>query len=200
MVLRRGWGGCRRLVVGLWSVVRLSGCPVVRHGLFVAMEIRAHAQIQRLRLFVGRKRTLTLIWLLQKVRTRQMNERIRSFRDLDVWQAGMELVVPSISWSSSFRQLSGSNCRHRCDARWCPCQATLPKDTPSEPCRRCIGGTFGLRSVHSRSWRLKSNVAQRLRMVDEPAIQSVSRKLERTRQLLHGLLRALRAIKEQKPR
>ena len=164
------------------------------------MEIRAHAQIQRLRLFVGRKRTLTLIWLLQKVSTRQMNERIRSFRDLDVWQAGMELVV---SIYQLVEQLPATE-RFELSAQMRRAVVSVPSNVAEGHAFRTLPKMYRrhIRIALGSLAELETqvDVAQRLRMVDEPAIQSVSRKLERTRQLLHGLLRALRAIKEQKPR
>ena len=125
-----------------------------------------------------------------------MSDRILSFRDLDVWQAGMDLVVVIYDL---VRTLPPTE-RFALSAQMRRAVVSVPSNvaeghafrTWPKIYRRHVRIALGsLAEVETQV-----EVAERLRMADEQTIRRVGKQLERTRQLLHGLLRALRAIKE----
>lgn len=131
--------------------------------------------------------------MLQKVIA--MNKSIRTFRDLDVWQAGMDLSV------AVYRQL-----RLPTEERF-GLTAQIRRAAVSIPSNIAEGHAF---RTKPRAYRRHVRIAlgsfaelethvellSRLQMADERVIEDLRKKLTRTGQLLHGLLRALRAIRE----
>ncbi len=126
-----------------------------------------------------------------------MRAPIRSFRDLDVWQAGMDLVVAIYDLVGNLPPTE----RFELSAQMRRAVVSVPSNvaeghafrTWPKIYRRHVRIALGsLAEVETQV-----EVAKRLRMADEQSIRRVGMQLDKTRQLLHGLLRALRAIKEE---
>src|SRR5262245_61916218 len=129
-----------------------------------------------------------------------MSNRIRSFRELDVWQSGMDLVVVTYELATKLPV----------EERFV-LAAQMRRAAVSIPSNVAEGHAFRNQpKVYRRHVRIalgtlaeletQIEVAARMKFSDAPTLERVQNHLTRTGQLLHGLLRALRAIKEDRTR
>jgi four helix bundle protein len=125
-----------------------------------------------------------------------MKNPIQSFKDLNAWQAGMDLVVEVYGLAS---KLPASE-RYALSSQMRRAVVSVPANiaeghafrTWPKMYRRHVRIALG--SLAELETEIE--VAARLDMVEQSSLSQVSEPLVRTRKLLHGLLRALRAIKE----
>jgi four helix bundle protein len=125
-----------------------------------------------------------------------MATRIRTFMDLEVWQAGMDLVVSIYAFSALLPT----------DERFGLC-APMRRAAVSVPSNVAEGHAF---RTAPRAYRRHIRIAlgsfaelethlelsRRLYPKTAAELAGVEKKLTRTGQLLHGLLRALRQTKD----
>ena len=131
--------------------------------------------------------------MLQKVIT--MAKSIRTFRDLEVWQAGMDLSVAVYSQLKlPAEERFGLTAQIRRAAVSIPSNIAEGHAFRTKPraFRRHVRIALGSFAELETQVELLS----RLQMADDRVLKELGKKLTRTGQLLHGLLRALRAIRE----
>ena len=125
-----------------------------------------------------------------------MGTHIRHFRELDVWQAGMDLVISTYALSATLPpdERFGLSSQMRRAAISIPSNVAEGHAFRTRPraYRRYVRialGSFAELETHVE-------LATRLQMATEESLEPMREKLKRTGQLLHGLLRALRAVKD----
>jgi len=125
-----------------------------------------------------------------------MRGHIRQFRDLDVWQAGMDLAVLTYGLTAKLPP----------DERF-GLSSQMRRAAISIPTNVAEGHAFRTRPRAYRRYvrialgsfaELETQVelTMRLQMLSEESLKPMQHQLKRTGQLLHGLLRALRSIKD----
>jgi four helix bundle protein len=125
-----------------------------------------------------------------------MAPRIRTFRDLEVWQAGMDLAVSIYQLTA----LLPNEERYGLSAQMRRAAVSVPSNvaeghafrTKPRAYRRHIRIALGSFAELETQIELVGRLYQK----DVQRTSDVVQKLTRTGQLLHGLLRALRPIKE----
>jgi four helix bundle protein len=125
-----------------------------------------------------------------------MAPRIRTFRDLEVWQAGMDLAVSIYQLTA----LLPNEERYGLSAQMRRAAVSVPSNvaeghafrTKPRAYRRHIRIALGSFAELETQIELVARLYQK----DVQRTSDVVQKLTRTGQLLHGLLRALRPIKE----
>jgi four helix bundle protein len=128
---------------------------------------------------------------LQKVIT-MADRTIRSFRDLDTWQAGMDLVVAAYDVAG---RLPASE-RFELGGQMRRAAVSVPSNVAEGHAFRSSAKAFArhVRIALGSIAELETcfEIAVRLHHVDEQTLTDARANLARTGQLLHGLLRSLR--------
>jgi four helix bundle protein len=127
-----------------------------------------------------------------------MRAQIRTFRDLQAWQASMDLVVSVYSLTA----LLPPEERYGLSAQLRRASISVPSNvaeghafrTKPRAYRRHVRIALG--SFAELETQLE--LVHRLYAIESTVVANLSETLPRTGQLLHGLLRALRSIKERR--
>jgi four helix bundle protein len=121
-----------------------------------------------------------------------MSERIQTFKDLDVWQAGMELVVSVYLLTARLplEERFGLSSQIRRAALSIPSNVAEGHAFRFQPRAYRRHVRIALGSFAELQTQL--DLITRLRLLDSSLLDQVNKQMTRAGQLLHGLLRSLR--------
>jgi four helix bundle protein len=126
--------------------------------------------------------------VLKKVRSGM--GAVRSFRDLDVWNAGMELVVTTYRVCKLFPSFEQFGLRAQMQRAAVSIPSNVAEGHASGSGRYRNHVRISLGSLAELDTQLE--IARRLEYVASKELEGIGQQLTRTRQLLHGLDRSLR--------